>query len=883
MRIDSSGNVGIGTISPNENLHVSSSSFTQIKVESTGAATDPELALTNDNGGASEWTLRLDKSDSDKFQLRYNNSNILTAITSGNVGIGTISPVEKLDVVNGLARFANNTTPATEGDGAAYFGKIDGQAFVSNTGGFAVRDNGTTRLTVDTSGNVLQGTTSAITGAGSVVSVNQVAGTTAASGRSAFVYSATNTAAPVYEMGKSANATVGSHTLVDDGETLGTLRWSGSDGTNFIRAAEIVGIVNGTPGTSDMPGALTFGTTADGGTAPTERMRIDASGNVGIGTTSPAAQLHVSGTTNNTAVFTASITGTTLDVTAVTSGTLNVGDIVYSTGGVAPITKITALGTGTGGIGTYTVSVSQTVSSGTMYTASGTAATIRISNIDTGVVANQPSGTIEFFGSDSSAPGAGVGAYISAVEENGTPDTALVFGTRDSAGGGVDANERMRINSSGNVGIGTVSPGTLLHLYGSATAGADTVLRVQNGNTDGAGFLGFGDTADSYIGGIQYDHADDSMNFFVNNAYRMYITSAGSVGVGYAPTNSKFGVTATGTSAWDYVTVQNTTSGEYTGIGFDGDLTTSNFTINRFNTGGTNIAISSVGHVYLNPTTDSVGIGLPLTDTPASKLHVAGNLTVENSNSVEVFAVIRNTNTGAADPDANLYLDSGNVNGEGVVEFQKGGVSYGRLSSVGTDMRVVSDTGGIQLTTNGTQRFDLTSTGTLELNGGYTTASGFSLTNVGYKGQYRNNSTATNAAYDIYSNWGATNRNVFRIRVDGNVLNYNNSYGALSDAKLKENVVDATPKLNDLCSLRVVNFNYIGDENKQIGLIAQEVEQVFPKLVDDTPDTDADGNETGEVTKSVKYSVLVPMLVKAMQEQQEMISALEARIVALGG
>ena len=65
------------------------------------------------------------------------------------------------------------------------------------------------------------------------------------------------------------------------------------------------------------------------------------------------------------AVFTASISGTTMDVTAVSSGILSIGQRVYATG-VTSGTFITALGTATGGTGTYTVGTSQTVSSMTM-------------------------------------------------------------------------------------------------------------------------------------------------------------------------------------------------------------------------------------------------------------------------------------------------------------------------------------------------------------------------------------------------------------------------------------------------------------------------------------------------------------------------------------
>ena len=66
--------------------------------------------------------------------------------------------------------------------------------------------------------------------------------------------------------------------------------------------------------------------------------------------------------------------------------------------------------------------------------------------------------------------------------------------------------------------------------------------------------------------------------------------------------------------------------------------------------------------------------------------------------------------------------------------------------------------------------------------------------------------------------------------------NANNSYGALSDIKLKENIIDATPKLEKLMDVRVVNYNLIGEDNKQLGVIAQELEEVFPSMVSEHPD-----------------------------------------------
>jgi hypothetical protein len=142
---------------------------------------------------------------------------------------------------------------------------------------------------------------------------------------------------------------------------------------------------------------------------------------------------------------------------------------------------------------------------------------------------------------------------------------------------------------------------------------------------------------------------------------------------------------------------------------------------------------------------------------------------------------------------------------------------------------------------------------------------------------------------------------VFRVADSGNVTNVNNSYGSISDVKLKENVVDASPKLDDLLKVKVRNYNFIGDDKKQIGVIAQELEQVFPAMIDESedfeevevPQLDEEGNEVvnekgevlttkervskGTTTKSVKYSVFVPMLIKAIQELKAEIDILKQK------
>ena len=537
-----------------------------------------------------------------------------------------------------------------------------------------------TPVVIDASGNVVVGYTSSLSIGGAVRRLSVVGADTTTPFMGIGRWTNDGGAGGMVFQ-KSRGTNIGDVTTVQSGDAIGTIYFSGTDGTSSPFSALIASNVDGTPSTDVMPGRLTFSTTSSTGTL-TERMRIDSAGrlylgttsasaaginnrwnltgsvttygqinagtiqsdvtssvtgyysnlstavsaftlanlyhfrgeigtlgagsavtnqygfhigsgfteatnnygfygniasgtgrynfyaggtadnyfagNVGIGTTTPVTKLEVSGTNNTTWSVTASITGTTMDVTAVGSGTIAVGDLVAG-GAVQAYTRVTALGTGTGGVGTYTVSVSQTSASGTVV---GTPlygnTLIRITDTDTNATTGQPTGGLQFFTSDSSTPTAGVGAYVAAINESGTPDTALVFGTRDNGGGGIDANERMRIDSSGNVGIGTTSPATKLHIVDALAGGQLLVATNQTNATEKYGTFGtqhYTNAEEPALGiSVQSNATDNNIliggalgefnaatqvrfytaanNTTVNGTERMRIDSAGNVLVG---------------------------------------------------------------------------------------------------------------------------------------------------------------------------------------------------------------------------------------------------------------------------------------------------------------------------------------------------------------
>jgi hypothetical protein len=272
--------------------------------------------------------------------------------------------------------------------------------------------------------------------------------------------------------------------------------------------------------------------------------------------------------------------------------------------------------------------------------------------------------------------------------------------------------------------------------------------------------------------------------------------------------------------------------------------------------------------------------------TEAMRLDSSQNLLVgTTSNGFSSKLVVKGT-AGPFTPDVLVGIP---VNASGNTNFTiyrsadtngYAGIETYQAAVGGTNLVINAVNGGNLLvgTTSGSNKLTVqASTGSTALVSMYNTSNASGDQNLSLSLGTNTNNTSS---YFLVCQTPATANRLF-IYGNGNVVNLNNSYGALSDAKLKENIVDASPKLADLMQVKVRNYNLIGETTKQIGVVAQELETVFPSMIDVSPDIDAEGNDLGTTTKSVKYSVFVPMLIKAIQELSALVTAQSATITSL--
>jgi hypothetical protein len=834
MRIVGNGNVGIGTTSPNAKMEVRGGNL----LLSTSGVTGTALIFAPEDGAASysntanerqfQWMptgfgdgtfgykLSWRNSDgtprSDVIQLHKSGQ---TYFTSGNVGIGNTSPTAALHLRAGTA--AATTAPLKFTSGALLTNAENGAMEYDGSNYYLTV--GTTRMAIPLAGGTASYSTVSA-GAGSAAAPSHSFSSDTDTG---IFSSAANTiglsagGSKVFDVsaaGLVSPTTGGAAVSTANGTAAApTYSFAGDLGTGWFRAAA---------------------STLAASTGGTERMRIDSSGNVAIGTTAPLSMLHVQN----------SVWGG--------SGQLRLRN-----------------------------------------TSSNGATEINFYNDWGGNPLN-----IGVIGSGGFASGsiAGTTAYI-----RQTQNAPLALYTNDL--------ERMTILGSGNVGIGTTSPGTNLHIQ-SASA-ADTGIYLQNTSTGGRNWNLLSTGSGSSVSAGKFAISD-------NLNPRLIIDTNGNVGIGTTAPSYPLDVVNSArvvrsTTGLAYFDVQST-SDAATNDGVDLRLITRNvagtagtsvdmvkyknggFSISNAETdAAANIAFGVGGSERMRiSSSGAVGIG---TTNPTAKLEIVGSQRIFANTTGYIEPLI--VGAGAAS-SLNNYLYAGvNDTGSAATSYAAlGGWDSRSNGSIPLILQPTSGRVGIG-TTAPTYPLDIISTSSPVLRVGRANATGGtiflgnpshgivrdynSVTND--VGLYTTNadlylsSNGQSTGYFVLKNSGnvgiGTNAPGYKLDVQGGGVNASGGFTQTSDVRLKTNLEPLQESLAKVLSLRGIRYDWkdqarFGAE-KQIGLVAQDVEKAFPEAV----------RKNKEGFLSVSYPNLVAPVIEAIRELANHLTAHDEKLAEL--
>ena len=750
MTINPSGNVGIGTDTPS----------TRLDVEYTAGGTIAKFFDTGSNGGAqynSAAVVGISRVGNGTVSLAgplfqvgndtssstaYNIDEPIFTVTNANVGIGISSPVAPLHT-----QFSNN-------DGGV------GGHLIKNT------NTGTTSNFASLSTQAVNGTIQGTFGSAHYSTWGN-----------AVVFAGSQSAHPFKILtGNAVRATFDTSGRIEIGNNIPM--WSGSYGGALL--------LKGNNATADRYAQLTIVDST--GSIVNQGLIVDNNGNVGIGTTAPAVDLDVrSNSVSNPAFistgnsdgseFVTLYGGTSVDQKSAIWWDSGQSELKFGTAtskiGASESIKMTIKSTGNVGIGTGSPATKLEISTTTegLITsgANRQGSVIRLThdiNHEAGYGGGDFLGGIEFESGDGSA-GSGVRAAIRAEATDPYNTHSLKFYTATANSTSIAA--RMTIDSIGNVGIGTATPGRQLEIFKAGSAGAYrlkvkgdtgyTGIEIENTSSSNTNIL-FRNP--SYTQELYMDAAG-KFHVFNNNLHRFTVDQTGNVGIG--------------TSAPSVGLVVEKTS----------DYTFPNLPFN----GG-----------FVDTTAMAGGVG--------GGIYFGGRY-ITASSATTGFAAISGVKENAI-----------SANTAGALVFG-----------------VRDASGGVNI-----ERMRIDSAGNLILTGG------------------------TITALAIYNSFGGS-PNMY-IRPDGLIMR------AGSSLRYKNTVIDATHGLAELLTLRPVTYKS-NSEGDLIygGLIAEEVYAAgLPEFVQYDQDGEPDG---------LSYGNMVSLCIKAIQEQQAMITSLTARLESLEG
>jgi hypothetical protein len=684
MRIDSSGRVGIGTTSPSEKLTVEGNISASGTIQSdditiVDGTNDVNLYLANTSYG-----IQLDYSAGDIF-FRTHGANRLTVDNDGNVGIGTTSPSTKLHIEGASAGYLQTIKNTTAGGDYLQLLAETGDAVFEfssgGTGGEAILNmyrDGTQYVKISADAGIDSYFNNGNVGIGTASPSAKL--DIKGDGADFFLQSNDFKIARIQPRGTGADLDKGLLSLFDGStedvriDTQGSSWFNGGNvgiGTNSPDAPLTIHnstdpeIRFGYSSTQDHKiqwdsskvyiyadpenanGSSALGLGVDGSLG----FYMDSSRNVGIGTTSPATRLDIQGVGG----------GATSPTVTATTGTNYIGWKSANTGG----SFWTAIDNSTG----------SSFSTGTAYARvlwSNGAYPMVFSTNSTERMRIDSSGNVGI----GVSPSRKLSVNGAADFGNGTIETIIsfsdrgIFGTQSNHDLEIRTNgtERMRIDSSGNVGIGTTSPGAHLHIYGAG----DEMLRLADNSATGNPYLSFyqtttrrsfiqhHDTDDTLRIASEYGGIDFRTGIGGSEVQRMIIDSSGNVGIGNTSPAQKLVVNG-GIHAYANITTPASgvngllmdyyiSDSRFWSRGTTGGGTRGGFKFYQLEADGTNqitsFALDTSGNAtfaYDVEVDGNVGIG---TTSPTSKLSITDSATMYAALEGVFLDVKRNASNG---------------------------------------------------------------------------------------------------------------------------------------------------------------------------------------------------------------------------------------------
>ncbi len=964
MRIASNGNVGIGTSSPSKKLHISDSGNPKILIEDTSGDNQAAVIYKTTNY---EWTAGLHGGE-DAFKISnsdaFNTNDYFTIKNSGNVGIGTTSPVARLDLGS------SNTISTGLG-----FGSTSSELRRGNSGNNVQLSHwGNLSMIIDSDNNDTTRYFNVMHGANDSSSATELfrvqengnvgIGTTTPGAK---LDIAVTPSAPWMNL-INGDESAFRLTTYNNGTNNGSSAYAFKHGLYYTTTENAA--ITFYRGGSTTGGFLTF-TTNNG----SERMRIDSSGNVGIGTTSPAVNFQVgSGTTDTESRFYfsdgsyTSVRGYGLYMsrnfsyirpTADESQTLNIGALNSAWGTISHNSLLHTFGkdssefmrinsSGNVGIGTtspqyqlhsYSEIGTQTLRLGygvgyariTTDDASkpldlqiGGSTKLSVNqNGNVGIGTTSQVGKLSVYRTDttyavnlsdarsrSSLYLKGSGNFDSELTfSSGSSNVQFIQAVNSSATTGRD----IAINPfGGDVGIGTTSPGYNLDVTGTA--------RITNNMWLGSNIYHDNDGNSAYIG----FPTDDTWRVVTSGSERLRVNSSGNVGIG--TTSPQYPLDVNGTV--------DATSFRAGGV--------SKYTIhsptNSYENYGTtisNIASSPVGYLYHDllafnynytvtqeVSTDGTNFSSETLDKRLFSQKQDQALTVVGSSEYAVRWTIEGTNYNtakyvniaftynAAHPETRVIIES---SGDGTTWTSRhdstapgitgtkscyvnswGSHNYVRItiSKTSTNTGVIKLSSVKMMTARAGDQGDgqelqypyvwdenrniglmptKTNVPTSKLDIlGATNTSSSSLLKL-------RSTTATNAPEKVAAFYYNANTERGYIAVNQYAVTYSTS----SDYRLKENVVPISNGIERVKELNPCRFNFIGANTNNVvdGFLAHEAADVVPESV--TGEKDAVNENNEPIYQGIDQSKIVPLLTAALKEAIEKIEQLENRIQTL--